>query len=109
LRRLIDADPNAAGRIRDLVNVDLATLRDLAGKSDTERAFALSMMGARSGGPEAANRMQKLLEKPPEEWEAALTKEYETLQLDSITSIFKTQFNSMVMRNLKNIEEASKK
>jgi hypothetical protein len=112
LRRLINQGSGSSDREKKWVAEQTALLGKLEKMTDVERAFEWSLMDAHGESGEVERQMRMfnfMSDKSPEYRQASLTKEFQDMESKSITSIFKAQFNSLIMQNLKNVEEAIKK
>jgi hypothetical protein len=106
LRDLIARGAGSSEREKAWVADQKKTIFDKLDKmTDVERAHHWSLLN----NPVEANRQQKLFEMPPAEREAALAKEFQDQQFSSLSGIFRAQFTSLIMRNLKNVEESVKR
>jgi hypothetical protein len=112
LRRLIQQGGHGAEREASWVKEQTDILDKLDKMTDVERAHHWSLMSGQ-GKPEEAARQEKLFrelhDKSPEERKAALGKQFQDMEVNAITGIFKAQFTSLIMKNIKNVEEAVKR
>lgn len=115
------SDPNDPWHLRDLiargggslerekawVANQKATIFDKLDKmTDAQRATYWDEL---KKDPTELARQQKLFRMTPAERDTELAKQFHDQEFSSVSSIFKAQFASLIMKNLKNVEESVKR
>lgn len=106
LRELIARGAGSSDREKAWIAEQRTTIFDkLAKMTDVERTHHWALMN----NPDQVNFEQRVFDQGPEKWDAALAKEFQDREFGALSNIFKAQFTSLIMKNLKNVEDSVKR
>jgi hypothetical protein len=110
LRQFIQQGAGAETREQTWRERERANLSRLEQMTPTQRYAEFSQM-AREGKRDQIERLRDLLDMTPEQREARLAQDYRQTQdqeVSAMTSIFKSQFQRLIMNNQRNVEDSIK-